>query len=581
MPIDGVMLHALCAELTAHSGARLDRITQPERDEVILYFYSKGENRRLLLSASSSNPRIQWVGYPKENPAYAPNFCMLLRKHLTGARLLEVFQPGLERVAVLRFDCRNDFYEAEEKRLILELIGRSGNLILTDGNGRIFDALRQVDLTALSPRKILPGMHYEYPPSQSKHLLLEDCEVSLPEDSVRLDRFLTGFFEGFSPLLSREISYRLTGRCDPMLSELSETERLQLPKVLDELKTAMQSGRYVPTVLKTETAPKDFYCFPIRQYGTAVTEETYSSCSAAMDAYYGEKDRAEHIRRHSADLSKLLSAAISRLSRKIETQRAELADTERADEYRRFGDLIVSYLYLFKGHEKSIRLPDYTFDPPQEVCISLNPSHTASRNAQTYYKKYKKAQTAKRVLNDQIILAQKELEYLRSVEDSLSRAKGIAELADLRKELAEQGYLRKQSQGKKNSKSREQSRPLRYMTSDGFTVLCGRNNLQNDTLTLRTAGARDLWFHVKNSPGSHTVLFCEGKEPSDQAMTEAAVIASTNSSLRNSDHVAVDYTQVRNVRKPAGAKPGMVIYETYRTAYVNPSEELCRSLKKE
>lgn len=578
MPIDGIMLRALKDELSACAGARLDRITQPERDEVVLYFYSKGENRRLLLSANAAASRIQWIGYPKENPAYAPNFCMLLRKHLASARLIDAVQPGLERVLILRFDCKNDFYEAEEKHLIIEIMGRASNLILTNGEGKIFDALRQVDLSSSSPRRILPGVTYELPPSQNKINILGDYSFPVPEGTVAADRFLTASFEGFSPLLSRELSLRALGECDAALSEDSSDALAALAGEVSALKEKILAEDYTPVVLKG-AAPKDFYCFPITQYGESYICESFGSCSEAMDSYYSEKDVADHIRRHSADISKFISTAISRLSRKIEVQKAELADSDRAEEFRVYGDLIVSNLYRFKGHESSVVLPDYTKDPPEDVKIPLDPSLSASRNAQLYYKKYKKAQTAKNVLREQIRLATEELEYLNSVSDSLTRATGLAELTDLRRELMGQGYLRKAA-SKRNSKDREQSKPLRYVTSDGFTVLCGRNNLQNDTLTLRTAERRDVWFHVKNSPGSHTVLLTEGKTSTDEAMTEAAIIAATNSSLRDSDNVAVDYTEIRNIRKPAGAKPGMVVYETYKTAYVNPDPDLCFRLNK-
>lgn len=579
MPIDGIMLRALKDELSGHAGARLDRITQPERDEVVLSFYSKGENRRLLLSANATAPRIQWIGYPKENPAYAPNFCMLLRKHLASARLIDAVQPGLERVLILRFDCKNDFYEAEEKHLIIEIMGRASNLILTDANGRIFDALRQVDLSSSFPRKLLPGVLYSYPPSQNKISILDEYTFPVPDGEVAADRFLTSSFEGFSPLLSRELSFRAFGSCDADLSLLPDRGVCALSEAVARLKEDILAKRYCPVLLKNGDAPKDFYCFDIRQYGPSFSCETADTCSAVMDRYYSEKDVADHIRRHSADIAKLVSNAIARLSRKIEAQRRELADSAKAEEYRVYGDLILSNLYRFRGRETSVVLCDYTKDPPCDVRIPLDPSLSASRNAQNYYKRYKKAQTAKDVLKEQIDLALAELEYLNSVSDALSRATGLAELTDLRRELIGQGYLRKAA-SRRQPKDRDLSKPLRYRTDDGFTVLCGRNNMQNDTLTLRTAEKRDVWFHVKNAPGSHAVLILEGKTPTNEAMTQAAVIAATNSSVREGANVAVDYTEVRNVRKPVGAKPGMVIYETYKTAYVNPDSALCRRLNK-
>ncbi len=576
MPIDGIMLHALGEEISSHAGARLDRITQPERDEVVLFFYTKGENKRLLLSANATAPRVQWMGYSKENPAYAPNFCMLLRKHLASARLIDAVQPGLERVLILRFDCKNDFYEAEEKHLIIEIMGRAGNLILTDGNGKIFDALRQVDLSSASPRRLLPGVTYQLPPSQNKISILEDFRFPSLQGEERADRFLTNHFEGFSPLLSRELAFAAFGVCDGDLSQYPNALSALQEQVL-ALKEKILSRSYAPTVLAGDS-PKDFYCFPIAQYGDLYTQRQYPTCSAALDAYFSEKDTSEHIRRHSGDMAKLISTSLARLSRKIEAQRRELADSARAEEFKIFGDLILSNLYLLKGHESSVILTDYTQDPPRDVKIPLDSALSPSRNAQLYYKKYKKAQTAKNVLKEQIALAEGEVEYLNSVSDALSRSTGLAEVTDLRRELAGQGYLRRAA-AKNKGKDREQSKPLRYTTSDGFTVLCGRNNLQNDTLTLRTAEKRDVWFHVKNSPGSHVILVVDGKTPTNEAMTQAAVIAATNSSVRDGDNVAVDYTEVRNIRKPAGAKPGMVVYETYRTAYVNPDESLCKSLK--
>ncbi len=574
MPIDGLMLHCLRKELSALVGARVDRVTQPERDEIVLYLFFR-KNVRLLLSANASRPRVQLTETPRENPAQAPNFSMLLRKHLVGSKLLGVDQPGLERTLIFRFECRTDLHDIVEKRLIVEIMGRCSNIILTDAEGKIYDSIKQVDFSASSKRQILPGLFYELPPSQGKQLLRKEMAFPWGQKET-VESWVTSHIEGLSPLVSRELAYRSTGSCDVSFDQISEEQKTAFWAFWSEICHCAEDQICFPQTVTTDRL-RDVYCLDIFQYGHSSQIQRFETLSKALDAFYLERDRTEHLRRTSADLQKLLTVLTGRLSRKISLQQGELEQCAQADVYRLYGDLILSNLFCFQGRETLVRLPDYTSDPVREIEIPLNPSLSPSRNAQLYYKKYKKAQTAKQVLAEQIRLAREELAYTESVRDALARANDGEDIEAIRRELAESGYLKKAA-GKRPRKD-PPIRWERYRSADGFLILSGRNNLQNDMLTLRVAEKWDLWFHVKNAPGSHTVLLTKGKTPSNLAMTQAAVIAATNSSVSEGKNVAVDYTEIRNVRKPAGTRPGMVVYETYRTAYVNPDRALCENLK--
>ena len=585
MAFDGVFMRAMRRELLERLvGARVEKVTQPEKDEVILFLRTfdpatrHSASYRLLLSANPSFPRVHLTEEARENPQVPPNLCMLLRKHLLGARLTDIRQVGTERVLTFVFEGRTELYETTERWLILELMGRGSNLILTAGDGRIFDCLHSCDISAGSKRGLLPGLIYEMPPAQKKSYL---DDAVLADDffsgDERADRKLCALILGFSPVLAREAVFAATGGCDAVAGEFSDVQKKKLNDFLDGLRSRLATGKFEPTAVFSADGPVEFFFQPLVQYGEGFLSRRYVTCSEAAEAYFRQKASAENRRRASSDITKLLQTNIARLSRKVEAQRIELEQYGKAEEYRHYGDLLIAHLGEVKRGDEAVRVTDYLTGEPVSVRLDVRLSPT--QNAQRYYKLYKKAQTAKRVLAERIPLSLEETEYLQSVLDAVQRADSYADLAEIRQELAAQGYLKKKlpPRGKQPQNA---SRPLSFVSSDGFPILVGRNNLQNDALTLKTAQKRDWWFHIKNYPGSHVVILCDGAKPPVQTMTEAAVLAATFSGASEASKVDVDYTEVRYVKKPMGAKPGKVIYETYETAVVSPDAALAERLRR-
>lgn len=573
MPSDGIMIHALTKELSdALVGGRVDKILQPEKDEIILNIRNNG-NYKLLLSANPSASRIHLTEASKENPAFAPNFCMLLRKHLSPSRIVSIEQKGFERAVEITFECTTEMFDLTRKKLIIEVMGRFSNIIFTDGEYLIHDAIKQVDYTTSSKRQILPGIYYKMPPEQEKVSILDEESFDIDFSSEqRADKYLLNRYQGFSPLLVRELTFLSTGDTNLPLCNFTEEQKARFVFQLEKFRSDLLSHSYKPCVI-----PKagEFYCFPIRQYGFMYASVEAESCSLALDKFYIEKDEVEHTKRITADISKVLSNAQTRLLKKIETQRLELVESEKAQIFKTYGDMITSEIYKIKSGMKCAILTDYSMDPPQESEVPLNEQLSPAQNAQLYYKKYKKAQSAKNILTEQIIEAEDELKYIDSVFEELARVKNREDADDIRKELAESGYMKsrvlKQKNGGKKPKKQETYKLEKVISSDGFTMLYGKNNIQNDYLTLKLADKHDIWFHVKNYPGSHVVVCANGEVVPDSTLTEAAVLAATNSKA-NGEKIAVDYAEVRYVKKPSGAKPGMVIYTNYKTAYVDAVE---------
>lgn len=567
MALDGIMMRALCNELReALVGGRVEKVNQPERDEIVLNIHNK-TGFRLLMSADPSHARVHITSSAKENPAVAPNFCMLLRKHLVASRITDVSQPGLERVLIIRFECRTELYDTVYKQLIIEVMGRYSNIIFTDGNGIIADAVKPVDFTTSSKRQILPGLRYELPPSQDKILLTRGFSPDFSSEK-RGDKYLTETFLGFSPLLSRELVFRATGETDTPMNGFSQQEREKLINLLEGLYDASENGSRTPSLIFDGDKPLEYYCLPITQYGEGKDSHP-ETLSAAMDRFFAEKSAQEHSRRLGSDTHKLLTTHKERLCRKLEAQRAELADCEKSNIYRLYGDMIIAEMYrIGKGMDSAV-LTDYTADPPEQKTVPLDARLTPSANAQRYYKMYKKAQTAIKILNKQIPEGEKELVYLDSVFDELSRAGTADDLRQIRAELAASGYVKAPAAAKgRKAPKKERFVPFTVVSPDGFTVMIGKNNVQNDEITTSIADKHDIWFHVKDYPGSHVVVVTDGRKPPDSTLDFAAHLAADNSGADSGAKVAVDYTEIRNVRKPGGSRPGMVIYDNYRTAYV-------------
>lgn len=591
MPLDAICLGAVTNELNqALAGCRVEKVYQPDRDEIVLQTRGQGGAKRLLLSIAAGAPRVHFIDAARENPAAPPMFCMLLRKHVQGAKIAAITQPAVERMLTIELDTTDEMGVPCQKKLTCELMGKHSNVILCDGDGRILDALRRVDGDLSGKRQVLPGLFYRMPPAQDKHdpFALSGAglaaAVRQADGEQMLDRYLLSQLLGFSPLLCRELSYRATGDAVARIGTLTDEQCEKLGQVFDDLMGFLREGRARPFLLSKaeDGAVFDFTFLPVTQYEGVMTVTQAESFSALLAAFFEKKGRAERMARRSADLHKTVVNARDRLARKLAAQQKELDATQNREQYKRMGDLITANLYqLEKGMNKATVIDYYAEDCP-EVEITLDVRLTPQQNAQRYFKMYNKAKTAENVLTEQIERGRADLEYLESVLVALGEAETERDLSQLREELTQTGVLsNKQTRNKKLRTKPVQAKPFHYRTSDGFEVFAGKNNLQNDLLTLKTAFKSDIWFHTQKIHGSHVILVTDGREPTNQAMTEAAMIAAYHSKARQSSRVPVDYTPVRQVKKPAGAKPGMVIYHVYQTAYVTPDESTIEKLRVE
>lgn len=579
MALDGAFLRHIKGELEAKLlDARVDKIHQPSREELLFAFRSREGAHRLLLSARANSARVHLTQIPLENPKQPPMLCMLLRKRLTGARLIAIRQPGLERLLHFDFDALDELGDHVTLTLTAEVMGKYSNIILTGPDGKIIEALRRVDGEMSSQRLVLPGMAYRLPPAQNKldifdtapHQLIEALQA-LPGD-MELSKGILAVLQGVSPIVCRELAHSAGRGAELTAKTLTEEQAFRVGYFYSRLKETVEatSGRPYYAV-NMQKKPLDFTFFDIHQYGSSVVIHTADSFSELLDGFYRKRDQQERMRVREQDLLRMLSNHSERLARKINAQKAELETSARRDELRVCGDLLSANLYAIPKGAASVELPNFYDEAQRPLRIRLDPALTASQNAQKYYKEYRKAKTAEEKLKEQLAIAARDLEYLDSVLEALTRAQTEQDLLEIREELREQGYIR--TPRDKRQKPPAVSAPMRFTTADDFTVLVGRNNRQNDRLTLKTAGKNDLWFHTKNIPGAHAVLLTEGREPTPAAMEEAARLAAAHSRAKDSAQVPVDYTQIRNVSKPQGAKPGMVIYVNYKTLFIDPTGE--------
>ena len=586
MPFDAIFLSAVADELRAQTlTCRVDKVQQPERDTVILHLRAPGMSARLLLSASTNHPRAHLSTRSFENPAQPPMFCMLLRKHLAGGRLSAITQPPMERLLDFSFDCTDELGESVQKHLILELMGRNSNLILTDGTGRVLDCLRRVDFEMSAERQLLPGLYYRLPPTQGKRSPFETDTDTLAQllcaqtGQKQFDAWLLDTFGGISPLLCRELAFRIFGDVDTDIAALSQDAKRQAAVSLHEQFSALADGKKAPVLLVKQDRPWDFTCIPIAQYGGFVRCELQQGFSQLLDSFYGERDHAERLRQKTQAVRKLLTNLCNRTARKLALQKKELAGTYDRERLRRLGDIVTANLHAIARGQSRLRAVDF-YDPDmQEIDIPLNPALSPQQNAAKFYKDYQKAKTAERVLTGQIARGETELDYLESVLEALSRAESERDIQQIRAELADGGYLREQTQKKRMKLP--PAKPMQFRSTEGYTILAGRNNQQNDMLTTKLAEKGDIWLHAQKIHGSHVIIVCAGRTPSDETVTEAMTLAAYYSQSREGQNVPVDYTRVKNVKKPNGAKPGMVVYDRYATGYVTPDAALVEKLKVE
>lgn len=575
MAFDACMMRAVLSEIAREfPEAKIEKVLQPRNDEINMIIHHGRSSRRLVFNVGPNAPRLQLSDKQKENPLKAPMFCMLLRKHFTGARIVSVAQPGFDRIAEFTVSCYDDMGYPTEKKIVCEIMGKYANLIVLDAENKIIAALKVIDFAASSVRQVLPGLKYQIPAKADKLSPLEIDEgifrqrlSEFPSERTA-EKFITSTYSGIATQIARELTFRASGHTDTPVCNIDPDN---FWSVFSEWQRLLISENYTPTVVFDGAGkPIDYSYMDISYLGENIDKRHYETLSEMLDTYFEEKDRLEHIHQRAHDITTLLNNAEARTERKLGIQRQALLDADRGEEYKRNADLITANLYQLQRGMDSFVTVDYYDESCPEIEIKLDPRLTPSQNAQKMYKLYNKCKTAKTVLAEQINLWENELRYLESVRQFLSRAECEQDVIELRDELYRSGYASKM-RGYVPPKKLT-SKPHRLKTSSGYELLVGRNNIQNDHLTFKLADKGDLWFHTKDIPGSHVIMLCDGEEPSEQDYTEAASVAAKYSKATG-DLVAVDYTRVKNIKKPSGAKPGFVIYKTNYTAFVKPATD--------
>lgn len=596
MPFDGIVTKSIANELSELLiGSRIEKIFQPEVDEIILNIRAKGQNLRLLLSASANYPRIHITGVQKENPAIAPAFCMLLRKHLSGGRVVNVGFHDYERIVTVEVESVNDLGDLTVKRLIIEIMGRHSNIILVSDANRIMDSIKHIDFEVSSVREVMPGKPYVMPPAQNKtspdllntHQFMEKL-VSFKSESqdieaaesknTGMESYLLNNIKGFSPLLCREICHRSDVDGKMPVSRIPVDKLEKINKAIGDMLADIRGNNFSPCIVydgKNTGKPIEFHCLQIHQYENV---RYLNSINEVVDTFYTEKDRAERLKQKKSDLLRVLGNSIDRCRKKLSLQQESLREAADREKLKLYGELITANIYCIDKNIDKVSLLNYYSENEEYIEIPLDSGLTPQENAQRYFRQYTKAKSTYLYANKQLEENLKELEYLESVLHLLENCTTLQEIDEVRQELIDQGYLslRKRGSPKKQGKG---SAPLHFKSSDGFDIYVGKNNKQNDYLTLKQASSNDMWLHTRNIPGSHVIIKKQQGDIPDSTLLEAAVLSAYHSKAKLSSNVPVDYTAVKNVKKPGGAKPGMVIYENFKTLVVTPDESLVKSLK--
>ncbi|MCM1132708.1 MAG: NFACT family protein [Ruminococcus flavefaciens] len=578
MALDGAFLYAVKNELQELVGGRVEKISQPSREEIVISIRRK----KLYISANAGNARVHVTQKQPDNPQTPPMFCMLLRKRIGNGRLIAIRQDGLERILFMDFECVNELGDVVVITLACEIMGRCSNLIIINDEGRIIDSIKRVDEEMSRERMVLPGMKYTLPPRDDRLNFLTAEQEEITErlretNPAELSKALIRVFEGISPVLAREWTF-FAGRGSHLQSDTIDGDQLdRLLFIIKKTRDQLINGKCCFSAASTkEGMLKDFSFIRLSQFGNLMYTKEIATASELLDYFYCERDRVVRTKQRANDLFKLLVNLTERTSRRIAVQKQELAECAEKEYYKLCGDLISANMYCIKKGDLSATVINFYDESNPEITIELDVRKTPSQNAQYYYSEYKKCVTAEEKLAVQIEKGEEELQYLDSVFDSLTRADSENDIIQLRLELREQGYIKS---GGNKSKPPKALPPLEYKSSDGYTILVGRNNHQNDRLSLKFAEKSDIWLHTQNITGSHVIIVTDGETPPDRTIEEAAVIAAFNSKGRSSDLVPVDYCLTRYVKKPSGAKPGKVIFTNYKTAFVKPDEELENKLR--
>ncbi|WP_422485197.1 Rqc2 family fibronectin-binding protein [Gudongella sp. DL1XJH-153] len=588
MSFDGIVTRSVVSELNSILlGGRIDKIYQHEKDEMLIQIYSKGKNHRLLISASSNNPRIYLTSSPKTNPLSPPMFCMLLRKHLTGSIILDIRQRGLDRVVIFTLSGKDELGNPTERELIVEIMGKHSNIILIDKDSRkIIDSIKRIPAEISRVRQLLPGFDYSFIESEGKVDPLQSDQndfydhLDKANGSQKIFKFLYQSFTGLSPLAGREICSIAGLDSDRVILSLDDNDKNNLLNGLNQFIQKVKNEEFKPVyILKEEDSNVEaFYAFPLSQYRGMNQIET-NSVSKMLDFVYNSRDTSDRVKQKSASLKKILHTKLERAQNKLSKQREELLNSKDREKYKVYADLIQSNLYRINKGLDQVILENFYDENLEKLKVPLDPKTSPAENAQRYYKKYGKLKTANQLLLAQIPETESEISYIEHVLVSLENATDVKELDEIKDELILEGYIQRRSM-KDRKKKVKLSGPLRFVSSEGFEIFVGRNNRQNEMLTMKIAKKEDIWLHTKGIPGSHVIIKTEGNSVPEQTLTEAGLLAAYYSKGRNSGSVEVDYTEKKYVRKPKNGKTGLVVYENQKTIVVNPSPAELDKIKK-
>ncbi|MBC8631026.1 NFACT family protein [[Eubacterium] tenue] len=588
MAFDGLVVHAISDELSSKLiGGKIDKVYQPENDEIVLHIRNNKENFKLVLSASASNPRVYLsTNYKKENPINAPMFCMLLRKYIQSGNIVSVSQVGFERIIKITVESLDELKAKTTKDIIIEIMGRHSNIILTHEENKIVDSIKRIPPSVSRVRQLLPGMTYVLPPAQDKlnpldKISKDKFKETISEFDGSISKCIYSKFLGISPIVSKEICFRSNLDISKPASSIDGIDFDNLYKEFSNVIFNIKDGNYSPCLAIDSSIDKliDFSSINLTLFDNlkVVHDESISSI---IESFYANKDAKERINQRASDFKKSISIKLDRLYNKLKKQKIELKESDNANIYKIKGELITAYIYMIEKGMDFVEVQNFYEEDCPLIKIDLNKNLTPSENAQKYFKRYNKLKHAKKEITAQVELSLEEINYLENIILSIDNCDNLAELDDIKEELQKLGYMRGKVKSKKE-KNNITTKPNEFLSSDGFTILVGKNNKQNDFLTLKIANNDDLWMHTKNIPGSHVIIKTEGKEIPESTIFEGAMLAAFFSKSKMSSQVPVDYTLKKNVKKPNGSKPGMVIYETNSTIYVTPSEELVVKLKKQ
>ena len=565
MAFDGITIAAMVKELnTSLKGGRINKIAQPESDELLITVRGQDGQKRLLLSASPSLPLLYFTSKNRISPLTAPNFCMLLRKHIGSARITDITQPGMERVVQFHLEHLNELGDVCHKILIMELMGKHSNLIFCDDKGMILDSIKHVSSNMSSVREVLPGREYFIPKTQDKldpltiteeEFISDICPKPLPAAKA-----IYSSLTGISPVMAQEVCFRASIDGNDSMQSLNEAARTHLYHTFARIMDQVKEGSFTPNIIFRGDEPVEYGVLDFQQYGPEYHSVSFDSVSQMLETYYASRDLITRIRQKSADLRRIVQTALERNRKKLMLQQKQMKDTEKKDKYKIYGELINTYGYGLEEGVKSFKALNYYTN--EEITIPLDPQLTPQENSKKYFDRYQKLKRTQEALEEQIKETTEEIQHLESISNALDIVREESDLSQIKEELTEFGYIKKHYTSKKGAKMQTKSKPFHYISSDGYDIYVGKNNYQNDELTFKFASGNDWWFHAKKMPGSHVVVKTKDGTLPDRTFEEAGSLAAYYSQGRTAPKVEIDYLQKKNVKKPAGAKPGFVVYYT-------------------